>query len=249
MSVLKGEGKHPILFGTVSVPVRTRTHTAYSARPDLQGAWPTVMVVGGAAGLTPPVRDICRRLARHGFAAIAPDLYAGKPPKPDVAAMEFAGADRAPMRRILTDIGRVLLSGAGPWDTAEDGFGVLGVQEGARLAVETAVEFASPLALVAPNLVEASPGLDSDGNELEAPPGAVAALPGLLEPIMGIVGRDDSVTSLDQVHEAREAAPHSQWVLYPALGHDYWNDNADGFDLSGFTDTMDRLIEFFNKSL
>ena len=249
MSVLKGEGTHPILFGTVSVPVRTRTHTAYSARPDLRGSWPTVMVVGGATGLTPPVRDICRRLARHGLAAVAPDLYAGRPPRREVAAAEFAAADREPMRRVLMDLGRVLLAGTGPWDTADEGFGVLAFQEGARLGIETAIEFASPLALVAPNLVEASPGVDSDGVELPTAPGAVDALPGLLEPIMGIMGRDDTVTSMDQVHEAREAAPHSQWVLYPALGHEYWNDNADGFDQAGFADTMERLVEFFDKTL
>jgi dienelactone hydrolase len=152
--VLKGEGTYPILFETTSVPVRTRTHTAYVARPGLAGEWPTVMLVGGAKGLSSPLRDLCRRLARHGFAAVAPDLYAqARVPTEHVAAVAaFNDLDQSAVRRVLHDLGRYLDDAAGPWDTADNGFGVVAVQEGALHGLCTAIEFGSPLVLMAPNL-------------------------------------------------------------------------------------------------
>lgn len=251
MTVLKGEGTHPILFETSSVPVRARTHTAYRAMPDLAGEWQTIMVVGGAKGLSSPVRDLCRRLARHGFAAIAPDLYAGRsvPKDRESAAKAFLQLDRSATARILRDVGQYLADGRGPWDTADEGFGVLALQEGALSGLVTAIEFRSPLVLAAPNLRESSPGLDADFKPIPPPPGVLAALPRLVEPILGLAGREDNVVPIEDVMAARDAAPHSQWVLYDGLGHDFLDDNELGFDQAAFTDAFERIVEFFGKNL
>ena len=80
MSVLKGEGIVPILFGSTSISVGSLTHTGYLARPDLAGEWPTVVVIPSAWGVTGAMKDVTRRLARQGFAAICPDLFAGNRP-------------------------------------------------------------------------------------------------------------------------------------------------------------------------
>lgn len=251
MSVLKGEGTHPILFETASVPVRAVTHTTYRAYPDLRGEWPTVMVVGGAKGLSSQVRDMCRRLARHGLAAVAPDLYAGKKVSADIdeARAKFAQLDRHAVRRILRDVGRYLDDGQGPWDTDEESFGVLAFQEGAGWGVEIAAAFDSPLVLAAPTLRERSPGVDEDFDSLPPPPGAIELLPDLVEPVLGLVGKDDEVTPLELVMQAREAAPHSQWVLYEGLGHDFLDDHEPGFDQAAFSDSIERMIDFFTKNL
>ena len=65
MSVLKGEGKVPILFGSTSIAVGTLTHRGYLARPGLAGEWPTIIVVPSEWGVTSAMKDVCRRLARH----------------------------------------------------------------------------------------------------------------------------------------------------------------------------------------
>lgn len=249
--MLKGEGTHPIRFETASVPVRALTHTVYWAMPDLAGEWPTVMVVGGAKGLSSPVRDWCRRLARHGFAAVAPDLYSGAkvPASGEAAAAAFAALDLSKVRRVVRDVGRYLADGMGPWDTDEESFGVLAFQEGALRGVEVAIQFDSPTVLGAPNLREPSPGLDAEFKPLPAPPGVIDALPRLLEPILGLIGREDEVSPLEEVMAARTAAPHSQWVIYDGLGHDFLDDNESGFDQAGFADAFDRTVEFFAKNL
>ncbi len=251
MSVLNHEGTHLIRFETASVPVRTVTHTVYRAIPDMRGEWPTVMVIGGDKGLSPPVRDLCRRLARHGFAALAPDLYAGAsvPYQRDKAALKFANLDPRSTKRILRDVGRYLADGLGPWDTDDEGFGIVATQAGAIHGVETAIAFGSPLVLVAPNLREISPGLDEQFKPLPAPPGVLDRLPELVEPLLGLIGKADEVSPIDDVMAARSAAPHSQWVIYEGAGHDFLDDNEAGFDASAFGDAFDRIVEFFGKNL
>ena len=90
MSVLKGEGKVPILFGSSSIAAGSVIHRGYLARPDLTGEWPTIIVLAGAWGVTSSIKDICRRLARHGFAVVAPDLYVGAAPPRSADADEAA---------------------------------------------------------------------------------------------------------------------------------------------------------------
>ncbi len=251
MSVLKGEGTYPILFRTSSIPVRTLTHTAYVARPDLAGEWPTVMILGGAKGLSSPVRDLCRRLARHGVAAVAPDLYGGAavPVDRDEASHAFDALDPVCLGRVAGDVGRYLAAGAHPWDTDEAGFGVVGIQEGAAAGVAVALDFGSPLVMMAPNLGESSPGVDAEFNPLPEPLGVLDRLGEVTGPLLGMIGREDELSPIADVMEARDIAPHAQWVIYDGLGHDFLDDNEAGFDRPAFADVVARTVEFLIKSL
>jgi carboxymethylenebutenolidase len=251
LSVLKGEGTYPILFQTSSIPVRTLTHTAYVARPDVADEWPTIMIIGGAKGLSSPVRDLCRRLARHGLAAVAPDLYGGAavPDDREKASQAFQALRPSDASRVLGDVGRYLEAGAHPWDTDESGFGVIGIQEGAVSSVAVAFEFGSPLVLMAPNLRESSSGVDADFNPLPVPPGVLDSLGEIAGPLLGMIGREDEESPITDVMQARDIAPHSQWVIYDHVGHDFLDDNEAGFDQPAFTDALDRTVEFFAKNL
>lgn len=59
---------------------------AYVAAPP-SGSGPGVVVLQEWWGLVPQIRDVCDRLARSGFVALAPDLYRGESTTdPDVAS-------------------------------------------------------------------------------------------------------------------------------------------------------------------
>jgi carboxymethylenebutenolidase len=70
--------------GTVRVPAAGGAIPAYFARPASGGPLATVLLVHDSQGLTEQFCDLCRRLAKLGYAAIAPDFFARQG---DVAAI------------------------------------------------------------------------------------------------------------------------------------------------------------------
>src|SRR5437762_8940959 len=69
--------------GEVKVPAKDGEIPAYRAMPDKGGPFPTVLVVQEVFGVHEHIKDLCRRLAKSGYFAIAPELYArqGDPSK------------------------------------------------------------------------------------------------------------------------------------------------------------------------
>jgi carboxymethylenebutenolidase len=62
--------------GEVKVPTRDGRMPAYRARPHNGQDLPVVLVIHEIFGVHEHIKDLCRRLARAGYYAIAPDLYA-----------------------------------------------------------------------------------------------------------------------------------------------------------------------------
>jgi carboxymethylenebutenolidase len=64
-----------IAAGEVRVPVKGGTIPAYAAYPGKGKAFPMVLVVQEIFGVHEHIRDVCRRLAKVGYLAVAPELY------------------------------------------------------------------------------------------------------------------------------------------------------------------------------
>ena len=62
--------------GEVKVPTSDGSIPAYRAMPAQGGPFPTVLVVQEIFGVHEHIKAICRRLAKAGYFAIAPELYA-----------------------------------------------------------------------------------------------------------------------------------------------------------------------------
>ena len=62
--------------GEVKVPTADGSIPAYRAMPAQGGPFPTVLVVQEVFGVHEHIKDICRRLAKAGYYATAPELYA-----------------------------------------------------------------------------------------------------------------------------------------------------------------------------
>jgi carboxymethylenebutenolidase len=58
------------------VPTSQGDLPAYFARPDGAGPFPTVLVIEEIFGVHEYIKDTCRRLAKAGYLAVAPELYA-----------------------------------------------------------------------------------------------------------------------------------------------------------------------------
>ena len=247
MSVLKHEGTVPILFGSTAVTVGTITRNGYLARPDLAGRFPTVIVVPGVRGLTSSVKDLCRRLARWGLAAVAADPYRGNPPGDDDTPVEDEAAFRAISDgRVVGEVrafARFVTNPAGFWSNAEDGFGLLGLDAGGRVA---ALAAARPDGAPGALALLSAPLRAGEGDDRPYP---LDLVPGLGVPTLGLSGKDDDRVPAHDVEAIRAADPAIEWALYPGVGHGFYDDSAAGFDAAAARDAIERLAAFFERHL
>lgn len=65
-----------LLAGEVKVPVGDGEMVAYRATPAGKAKAPVVLVVSEIFGVHEYIKDVCRRLAKLGYCAIAPELFA-----------------------------------------------------------------------------------------------------------------------------------------------------------------------------
>ncbi len=110
--------------------------SAYLATPE-SGRGPGVLVIQEWWGLVPHIRDVCDRLAREGFVALAPDLYHGRSADdPDAAGRYMLGLEipRA-LRDLDAAVGELLNR-----DTIGAKVGVVGFCMGGQLALAAACE-------------------------------------------------------------------------------------------------------------
>src|SRR5205814_140441 len=65
-----------LVAGEVKIPAKDGDIPAYRAMPTGDGPFPTVLVVQEIFGVHEHIRDVCRRFAKEGYFAVAPELYA-----------------------------------------------------------------------------------------------------------------------------------------------------------------------------
>ena len=93
--------------GEVKIPVKDGTIPAYRSMPDKGGPFPTVLVIQEVFGVHEHIKDLCRRLAKLGYFAIAPELYArqGDPSKyTDVQALISEVVNKVPTEQVMSDL-------------------------------------------------------------------------------------------------------------------------------------------------
>jgi carboxymethylenebutenolidase len=118
----------------------------YYAVPAGAGPFPAVLVFQEAFGLTDYVQSEVRRLAEHGYAAIAPDLFRGQ---------TFSYGDFASARpkleslrddAILVDVRAIVTFLGAQANVKHEHFGAVGFCMGGRLTVLTAIALGTKIA-------------------------------------------------------------------------------------------------------
>ena len=83
-----------LVAGEIKIPVKDGEIPAYRAMPAEGGPFPVVLVVQEIFGVHEHIKDVCRRLAKLGYLAVAPELYARQG---DVSRIED-------FRKIIADV-------------------------------------------------------------------------------------------------------------------------------------------------
>jgi carboxymethylenebutenolidase len=96
-----------LLAGEISVPTANGSMPAYRAQATQGSHFPVILVVSEIFGVHEHIKDICRRLAKQGYQAIAPELFArqGDPRKltsvPDIIAKIVS---QVPDSQVMSDL-------------------------------------------------------------------------------------------------------------------------------------------------
>lgn len=236
MAVLSHEGTYPILYASWPIPVGAGHRNGYIARPDESGKFPVVFVVPDIDGMGSFEKDICRRLAREGFAALSVDIYGSKG---DPLDLYHALADDRALY-VLDELHQYLVSDDIVWNV-EDRVGVLGTDVGGRFGLIKAAtrDWVRSLALCYTPLT---------GDE-EREHQVADYLDHLPVPVLGLYGADDELIDAATVDEAQRRNDHGQWLLYEGTGHGFLDIDGEGFSQSAADDAFARIVAFFRASL
>lgn len=234
--MLAHEGTYPILYGSWPIPVGAHHRSGYIARPDAAGRFPVVFVIQDINGMNSFEKDICRRLARRGFAAVAIEMYRrGEDPIASYSSLSD--------RRALADLDELhefIVSDDVGWNVS-DRVGILGTDVGGRFGLIAAAnrEWVKSLAVAYTPLTG-----DEDRDEQVA-----TYLDHLPIPVLGLYGAEDELIAAETVDEAQRRNEHGQWLLYSGAGHGFLDVDHEGFDQAAADDAFERIAAFFEATL
>lgn len=219
MTVLTGEGTTEIIYGSTSIPAGAMTHGGYLARPDLDGEWPTVLIFGPEPTPTSAIKGMCRSLARHAIAALAPDLT----------------PSHATNRQIAMSVAAFVTNKSGSWSNARFGYGSVAFGPGIHDAAALASSDGRALAV-------ASVGSTLSGGVPDDL--AIADIP-----VLFIGSRADDSVDIVRSLEAQDDLPQTSYALYSDAETHWWDIEAPGYDEKRALDTIDRVVRFFSEQL
>ncbi len=234
--------------GAVKIPTADGEMPAYRAMPATGGRFPVLLVVHEIFGVHEYIQDVCRRLARLGFLAVAPLLYARQGDVtrlPDSQTIISQVVSKVPDAQVLSDLDATVAwaETSGKGDLAR--LGITGFCWGGRIVwlyaahspkVKAGVAWYGPLMRPATALQPKQP-ID------------VAA--SLKAPVLGLYAGDDPGIPLDSVGEMRRrlaaAGSRSEIVVYPDAPHGFHADYRPSYRKAAAGDGWKRLRAWFRK--
>ena len=224
------------MYGAWPIPVGSAHREGYIARPDEAGQFPVVLVVPGVDGLGSVEKDLCRRFARYGLAAISIELYLGE--DEGLAAYNAMSDDRASLK--LDELHEFVESQDVDWNVSDD-VGLLGTDTGGRFALLKAAtrDWAKSVAVCY------TPLTGDEDREFQV----AEYLDHLPVPVLGLYGADDDLIDPSTVDEAQRRNDHGQWLLYEEAKHGFLDIEGTNYDQAAADDAVARLIAFFQATL
>jgi carboxymethylenebutenolidase len=241
-------GTEGLVAGEVKVRVADGEIPAYRAMPDKGGPFPTVLVVQEIFGVHEHIKDICRRFAKLGYFAIAPELYARQGDVSKLTNFQeiMPIVAKVPDKQVMSDLDAAVAfaKGTGKADTAK--LAITGFCWGGRIVWLYSAHNPNLKAGVAwyGRLVG-----DKTENQPKYPVDVVADLKA---PVLGLYGEADQgipVASVEKMREALKAAGKpGEIILYPATPHAFYADYRPSYRKEQAEDGWKRLQEWFKKN-
>jgi carboxymethylenebutenolidase len=240
-----------LVTGAIQVPTADGAMPAYRAQPAEGKDFPILLVVQEIFGVHEHIQDLCRRLAKLGYLAIAPELYArqGDPRQytaiPDLIANLVA---KVPDAQVMSDLDACATwAGANGGDPAR--LGITGFCWGGRIVWLYAAHNPKVKAGVAwyGRLIGATSAL--------TPKHPLDLADELHAPVLGLYGGQDQGITQDSVEKMRvalaastnPASRDSTLHVYPDAGHAFNADYRPSYRKEAAEDGWRRMLDWFQR--
>jgi carboxymethylenebutenolidase len=232
--------------GEVKIPAKGGEMPAYRAMPTGKTGLATVLVVQEIFGVHEYIKDVCRRLAKQGYLAVAPELYArqGDPSKyTDISKLISEIVAKVGDAQVMGD-----LDAAAAWaaiNGGSDKLGITGFCWGGRTVWMYAAhnpKLTAGVAWYGPVARAYHAG--------DKPPIEVAAR--IKAPMLGLYGAADGGIPNDTVEKMRDALKAAgntkcEFVLYPEAPHAFHADYRPNYRKGPAEDGWKRLLAWFKQ--
>jgi len=234
--------------GEVKIPTTDGQMPGYRVMPANGGPFPLVLVVQEIFGVHEHIKDICRRFAKLGYCAVAPELYArqGDVSKvTDIQEIVSTIVAKVPDAQVMSD-----LDAAAAWaEKSSKGdvgrLGITGFCWGGRIVWLYAAHSPHLKAGVAwyGRLVGEPTAL--------TPKNPIDIVSDLKAPVLGLYGAADQgipTDTIEKMQSALRAANNpSQIVLYPDTPHGFYADYRPSYRQEAAQDGWKRLQAWFKQ--
>ncbi len=237
-----------LIAGEVKIPVNGGEIPGYRAMPEKGSSFPVVLVVQEIFGVHEHIKDICRRFAKLGHLAIAPEMYARQG---DVASIQNIQeiiskvVSKVPDAQVMSD-----LDAAVAWAAKNKGnvnkLAVTGFCWGGRVVWLYAAHN--------PKLKAGAAWygrLVGQPSEL-SPKHPVDLAAQLKAPVLGLYGGSDTGIPNDTVEKMRAALTaaksKSEIILYPDTPHGFYADYRPSYRADQSKDAWAKMLAWFKKN-
>ncbi len=237
--------------GEVTIPSGDFKMPIYRAMPQGKRDLPVVLVISEIFGVHEYIADTCRRLAKQGYLAIAPELFARQGDPTSFGTIQELQREiiaKTPDSEVLGD-----LDAAVAWAGANGGnvgkLGITGFCWGGRIVWLYAAHSRQLKAGVA-----WYGRLGGDTTPLQ-PRHAVDIAAQLKAPVLGLYGGKDTGIPLEAVDRMKAAlaaannpaAKASKFIVYPESGHAFHADYRPSYREADAKDGWQKCLAWFKE--
>lgn len=240
--------EHQIHISETTIPSQGEGLPAYIAKPaEHSGPFPTILVVQEVFGVHEHIKDLCRRLAKQGYLAIAPELYfrqGNANEYDDISELIKNVVSQVPDSQVLAD-----LDHTAHWATRHGGdatkLAITGFCWGGRITWLYAAHNPQLKAAVAWY------GRLMGEKNLIQPKHPVDIATHLSAPVLGLYGGEDHLIPLSNIETMRQAIraanADAEIVVYPQAGHAFHADYRPDYDAEASADGWQRMLQWFTQ--
>ncbi len=237
-----------LVAGEVQIPSGDFQMPGYRAMPATGTGFPVVIVVQEIFGVHEHIRDLCRRLAKAKYFAVAPELYARQG---DVSKLESIQdvsqkvVSKVPDAQVMSDLDATV-----KWASSDT------KADATRLAMTGFCWGGRVVWLYAAHSTQLKAGaawygrLVGQKSDL-TPKNPIDIAGDLKAPVIGFYGgKDTGITaeSIDQMRDALKAnSKEAEINVYPEAGHGFNADYRPGYNAEAAQDAWAKMLAWFHR--